>query len=76
MEFIILETDDVPASHAGLALAGALLQRTELQSPMDAGNDEETLRRPRKHRVDWIIKRNLRNESQEDWLTEAQAMGT
>ena len=44
---------------------------------MDAGNDdEENLRRLRKHRVDWIIKRNLRKESQEDWLAEAQALGT
>jgi len=43
---------------------------------MDAGNDdEENLRRLRKHKVDWIIKRNLRGESQEDWLEEAQALG-
>jgi len=43
---------------------------------MDAGNDdEENLRRLRKNRVDWIIKRNLRNESPEDWLEEAQALG-
>jgi hypothetical protein len=43
---------------------------------MDAGNDdEENLHRLRKNKVDWIIKRNLRGESQEDWLEEAQAMG-
>jgi hypothetical protein len=43
---------------------------------MDAGNDdEENLRRLRKNKVDWIIKRNLRKESQEDWLEEAQALG-
>ncbi len=43
---------------------------------MDAGNDdEENLRRLRKNKVDWIIKRNLRNESPEDWLEEAQALG-
>jgi len=43
---------------------------------MDAGNDdEENLRRLRKNKVDWIIKRNLRNESPEDWLEEAQGLG-
>jgi hypothetical protein len=45
---------------------------------MDAGNDDgENLRRLGKQRhVDWIIKRNLRNESEADWLEEAQAFGT
>jgi hypothetical protein len=44
---------------------------------MDAGNDdEENLRRLRKNKVDWIIKRNLRSESPDDWLEEAQALGT
>jgi hypothetical protein len=43
---------------------------------MDAGNDdEENLRRLRKNKVDWIIKRNLRRESEEEWLEEAQAHG-
>ena len=43
---------------------------------MDAGNDdEENLRRLRKNKVDWIIKRNLRSASPEDWLEEAQALG-
>jgi hypothetical protein len=43
---------------------------------MDAGNDdEENLRRLRKNKADWIIKRNLRSESPEDWLEEAQALG-
>jgi len=43
---------------------------------MDAGNDdEENLRRLRKDRADWIIKRNLRGESEEEWLEEAQAVG-
>jgi hypothetical protein len=32
MEFIISETNDVLVSHARLALAGALLQRTDLRS--------------------------------------------
>ncbi|MBE0689532.1 MAG: hypothetical protein IH587_05350 [Anaerolineae bacterium] len=36
MEFIISHTDDVLVSHAGLALAGALLGRTALQSRLDA----------------------------------------
>lgn len=35
MEFIISETDDVLVSHAGLALAGALLGRTGLRSRLD-----------------------------------------
>jgi len=35
MEFIISETDDILVSHAGLALAGALLQRTDLRRRLD-----------------------------------------
>jgi hypothetical protein len=43
---------------------------------MDAGHDDlENLRRCRKHKVDWIIKRNLRKESLDDWREEAQAYG-
>jgi hypothetical protein len=44
---------------------------------MDAGNDDvENLRRLQKSKhVDWIIKRNLRQESEADWLEEAQAFG-
>ena len=43
---------------------------------MDSGNDDvENMRRCQKHKVDWIIKRNLRQESLEDWLEEAQAHG-
>jgi hypothetical protein len=44
---------------------------------MDAGNDDvENLRRLRKKKhVDWIIKRNLRRESEAEWLEEAQALG-
>ena len=44
---------------------------------MDAGNDDgENLRRLGKTRgVDWIIARNLRRESETDWLEEAQAYG-
>ncbi len=45
---------------------------------MDAGNDDsENLRRLRnKEHVGWVIKRNLRNESEAEWLEEAQAYGT
>ncbi len=44
---------------------------------MDAGNDDqENLRRLRKNKVDWIVKRNLRSESEAEWLEEAQAHGT
>jgi hypothetical protein len=44
---------------------------------MDAGNDDgENLRILRKKQhVDWIIKRNLRRESEAEWLEEAQALG-
>jgi len=43
---------------------------------MDAGHDDlENMRRCRKQKVDWIIKRNLRQESEAEWLEEAQAFG-
>jgi hypothetical protein len=44
---------------------------------MDAGNDDaENLRRLRKKKhVGWIIKRNLRQESEAEWLEEAQCHG-
>ena len=43
---------------------------------LDAGNDDiENVRRCRKRKADYIIKRNLRQESLEDWLEEAQALG-
>ena len=46
------------------------------QVALDAGNDAiENIKVCRKHKADWIIKRNLRKESLEDWLEEAQAHG-
>ena len=44
---------------------------------LDAGNDDaENLQRLRKKkRVGWIIKRNLRRESEAEWLEEAEAHG-
>jgi len=43
---------------------------------LDAGNDaKETLETCRKEKADFIIKRNLRRESQEEWLVDAQAFG-
>jgi hypothetical protein len=43
---------------------------------LDAGEDDvENIRRCQKRKVDWIIKRNLRRESLEDWLEEAQCHG-
>jgi hypothetical protein len=45
MEFIISETDDILVSHAGLALAGALLQRTDLRRRLDT-MEVEGLQRP------------------------------
>jgi hypothetical protein len=52
------------------------ITQAKLLVRMDAGHDDlENLRRCQKHKVDWIIKRNLRKESLEDWLEEAQAHG-
>jgi hypothetical protein len=53
------------------------ITQSKLLVRMDAGNDDgENLRRLRKKKhVDWIIKRNLRRESEADWLEEAQAHG-
>lgn len=45
MEFILSQTDDILVSHAGLALAGALLQRTDLRRRLDA-MEVEGLQRP------------------------------
>jgi hypothetical protein len=43
---------------------------------LDSGNDDvENMRRCQKRKADWIIKRNLRKESLEDWLEEAQCHG-
>lgn len=43
---------------------------------LDSGNDDlENMKVCRKEKVDYIIKRNLRKESLEDWLVEAQAFG-
>ena len=43
---------------------------------MDAGHDDlENIRRCQRKKVDWIIKRNLRQESLADWLEEAQCHG-
>jgi hypothetical protein len=59
-----------------VALARKITQG-KLLVRMDAGNDDaENLRRLRKmQRVDWIIKRNLRRESEAEWLEVAQAHG-
>jgi hypothetical protein len=52
------------------------ITQAKLLVRMDAGHDDvENMRRCQKKKVDWIIKRNLRKESLEDWLEEAQAHG-
>lgn len=52
------------------------ITRAKLLVRLDAGNDDiENLKVCRKHKADWIIKRNLRKESLEDWLAEAQCHG-
>ena len=43
---------------------------------LDSGNDAlDNVRVCRKHKADWIIKRNLRKESEAEWLEIAQAYG-
>ena len=43
---------------------------------LDAGNDDlQNIKMCSKHKVDYIIKRNLRKESREDWLVEAECFG-
>jgi hypothetical protein len=52
------------------------ITRAPLLVRLDSGNDAiENLKICRRHKVDYIIKRNLRKESLEDWLEEAQAHG-
>lgn len=52
------------------------ITRAKLLVRLDAGNDAiENIKVCRKHKADWIIKRNLRKESLEDWLEEAEAHG-
>jgi hypothetical protein len=52
------------------------ITRAKLLVRLDAGNDDfENVRICRKHKADWLIKRNLRKESLEEWLEEAQAHG-
>jgi Transposase DDE domain group 1 len=52
------------------------ITQAKLLVRMDAGHDDvENMRHCQKKKVDWIIKRNLRKESLEDWLEEAQAHG-
>ena len=54
-----------------------LITQGKLLVRMDAGNDDiENLRcLQKKKKVGWIIKRNLRQESEAEWLEEAQALG-
>jgi hypothetical protein len=43
---------------------------------LDAGNDSlENLQLFQTEKADWIVKRNLRRESSEDWLAKAQSYG-
>jgi hypothetical protein len=52
------------------------ITRAKLLVRLDSGNDAiENIKVCRKHKADWIVKRNLRKESLEDWLEEAQAHG-
>jgi hypothetical protein len=53
-----------------------LITDASLLVRMDAGNDAATtLETCHKQKVDFIIKRNLRQESTADWLVDAQALG-
>jgi hypothetical protein len=52
------------------------ITRAKLLVRLDSGNDAiENIKVCRKHKADYLIKRNLRKESLEDWLEEAQAHG-
>ncbi len=52
------------------------ITRAKLLVRLDSGNDAvENIRVCRRHKADYIIKRNLRKESPEDWLEEAQGHG-
>jgi hypothetical protein len=52
------------------------ITRAKMLVRLDAGNDDfANLKICRKHKADWLIKRNLRKESLDDWLEEAQAHG-
>jgi hypothetical protein len=54
----------------------ASITRAKLLVRLDSGNDAvQNMKVCRKHKADWIIKRNLRKESLEDWLEEAQCHG-
>ncbi len=59
-----------------LELAGLITDR-EILVRMDSGNDDiKNIDVCRKAKAHWIVKRNLRKESPDEWLTEAQAFGT
>jgi hypothetical protein len=61
---------DAALGYAGQITSAKILVR------MDAGNDDlANVKICRKHKADYLIKRNLRKESLEDWLEEAQAHG-
>jgi hypothetical protein len=52
------------------------ITKAKLLVRLDAGNDaEETLETLRTAKADFIVKRNLRRESKEEWLLDAQAFG-
>lgn len=69
--------DGTPEFLEGAIELARLVTDGKLLVRMDAGNDDiENLRILRKKkRVGWIIKRNLRKESEAEWLEEAQALG-
>lgn len=52
------------------------ITRAKLLVRLDSGNDAlENIKVCRKHKADYLIKRNPRKESLEEWLEEAQAHG-
>jgi hypothetical protein len=53
-----------------------LVTEAKLLVRLDAGNDaEDTLETLRKAKADFIVKRNLRRESKDEWLLDAEAFG-
>ena len=66
---------DTPEFIERAIAAARVMTNSKLLARLDSGNDaEDTLETLKKHKVDFVIKRNLRKESKEEWLP-AQVFG-
>ena len=67
---------DTPEFIERAIAAARVMTNSKLLARLDSGNDaEDTLETLKKHKVDFVIKRNLRKESKDEWLLDAQAFG-